>query len=400
MKIKNPLTVFLSVIILFGCGKSQQKSNPSLGESLQRAMDESIINSGAVGVSAAAIFPDGELWKGASGISHEGVPLTTEMLFCIASIQKNFQAALALKLAEEGLMALDDPLDKWLPPYPNIDGKITIRQLLSLTSGIDDFVHDPKSPWSVGYRNIEFDKTWTWEEILRDFVGKPNFNPGERCAYSTTNYFVLRHIIEKATHSKQSIVFKDRLLKPNHLNHTLADFSKPVPENMPIAHGWFDVRGDGNTEDISGHSLNWIVSLAPMIVYSTPGDMVKWMNALFHKKTVLKNETLKAMLAFFGPVQDEPMMKGYGLGVVDINIGALLPKWAGVRCYGHLGSEIGYTTFAGYFPEYGVSMAIMFNRGCDGGTDRAVATVSGAVLDELFKHLGVQESMRKDPVSE
>jgi len=398
MKTKNPLTVFLAVIILVGCGKSQQKSDLSLGEKLQRAMDESIINSGAVGVSAAAIFPDGELWKGASGISHEGVPLTTEMLFDIASIQKNFQATLVLKLAEEGLMALDDPLDKWLPSYPNIDTKITIRQLLNMTSGIDDFVSDPKSPFRVGYDNIDFEKIWTSEEILGELIGKPTFHPGEGCAYSTTNYVLLKLVIEKVTQSKLSTLFEKRLLKPYRLDHTFTDSYQPLPENMRIAHGWLDAGGDGNAKDISGDSSIWAASLSPLHVWSTPGDMVKWIDVLFHKKTVLNDETLKAMLTFFGPVQNEPMMKAYGLGVVDINIGALLPKWDGVRCYGHLGSQFGYTTFAGYFPEYGVSMSLMFNRGCDGDTDRAVAAVSGAVLDVLFRHLGGQESIARSAI--
>lgn len=395
MKTKHWLGALLAVMTLVGSGKGQNKSNPSLGEMLQRAMDDSLKDSGAIGVSAAAIFPDGKMWMGASGISHEGVPLTSEMLFCIASIQKNFQAALALTLVEDGLIALDDPLEKWLPSYPNINGKITIRQLLNLTSGIDNFVDAADSPWRIGYQNIDFKKSWTWDEIYSRFIGKPNFNPGERCAYSTTNYIVLRHIIKKVTRSKQSTVFENRLLKPNHLNHTLADFSKPIPENMPIAHAWLDVRGDGNAVDISGNSLNWVASLSPMLVYSTPGDLVLWSDALFHRKTVLSDETLKAMLTFNGPVPNEPLMKGYGLGVVDIDIGALLPKWDGVRCYGHLGSEFGYTTFFGYFPEHGVSLSLMFNRGCDGDTERAVTTVSGAVLDVLLKHLGVRESRAK-----
>jgi D-alanyl-D-alanine carboxypeptidase len=382
-----------------GCNQQNQKPSIPINMALQTAMDESLKNSGAIGVSAAIIFPDGEMWKGASGISHEGIPVTTEMLFDIASIEKNFQAALALQLAEEGLIALDDPLEKWFPSYPHINGKITIRQLLNMTSGIDKFVEDSNSPFRIGYRNIDFEKMWTWEEIYNDFIGKPNFEPGTKCEYSTCNYIVLKHVIEKATQSKQSTVFENRLLKPNHLNHTLTDFFNPIPDNLHIVHGWFDIGGDGKADDISENSLNWIASLSPMLVYSTPSDMVKWIDALFHKKTVLNNETLKAMLNFFSPVQNEPMMKGYGLGVVDINFGAILPEWEDVQVYGHLGSQFGYTTFVGYFPELEISMAIMFNRGCDRDTERAVATVSGAVFDVLLRHLGVKKSKQQGSVS-
>lgn len=394
------LTIGLMMTVAIGSCQQRQKPVTTIQEALQSALDESITNSGAIGVSAAVIFPDGKMWKGASGISHEAVPLTTDMLFDIASIQKNFQAALALKLVEEGLISLEDPLGKWFPPYPNISGKITIRQILNLTSGIDNFVEDPQSPFRVGYVNIHHEKMWTCEEIYNTFVREPNFEPGTRCAYSSTNYIVLRHIIEKATREKQTKVFEDRLLKPYHLNHTLADFSNPIPASMPIAHGWFDTNDDGKADDISGYSINWITSLSPMCVYSTPSDMVQWIDALYHKKHVLNNETLKAMLTFFSPVQNEPMMKGYGLGVVDINLGAILPKWKDVQVYDHLGSQFGYTTFAGYFPEPGISVSIMFNRGCDAGTDRAVGTVSGAFFDVLLDRLGVKGSKQYDSAAE
>jgi len=381
--------------------QQNQKTGMEIHEALQAAMDKSLENSGAIGVSAAVIFPDGQIWQGASGISHEGVPVTTDMLFDIGSIEKNFQSALALKLVEEGLITLDDPLEKWFPPYPHINGKITIRQLLNMTSGLDKIVEDPNSPFRIGYVNIQHEKILTWEDIYNDFISEPNFEPGTKCEYSTTNYIVLKRVIEKAAREKQTKLFEDRLLKPYYLNHTLADFFNPIPENMPIAHGWCDIDPDDDAEDITAvYSLNWLASLSPMLVYSTPGDMVQWIDELYYKKTVLSEEMLNAMLSFNSPVQNEPMMNGYGLGVVNINLGAILPQWKDVQVYGHLGSQFGYTAFAGYFPELEISVSILFNRGCDVVTDRAVGIVSGVFFDVLFKHLGVKESKQQGSVSE
>lgn len=400
MKLQNLIITILTAAIIFSC-KENQKKGMEIHEALQAAMDESVPNSGAIGVSAAVIFPDGQIWQGASGISHECVPVTSDMLFDIGSIEKNFQAALALKLVEDGLIDLDDPLEKWFPPYPHINGKITIRQLLNMTSGLDKIVEDPNSPFRIGYVNIQHEKILTWEDIYNDFVSEPNFEPRIKCEYSTTNYIVLKHVIEKAAGEEQTKLFEDRLLKPHHLNHTLADFFNPIPENMPIAHGWCDIDPDDDAEDITeGYSLNWLASLSPMLVYSTPGDMVQWIDALYLKKTVLSEEMLNAMLTFNSPVQNEPMMNGYGLGVVDINLGAMLPKWKDVKVYGHLGSQFGYTAFAGYFPDLEISVSIIFNRGCDAATDRAVGTVSGAFFDALFKHLGVKESKQQGSVSD
>jgi D-alanyl-D-alanine carboxypeptidase len=393
MKLRHLSIAFFLVAAPLSSRPHQAPEAP-IGPALQAAMDESIRNSGAIGVSAAVVLPTGGTWAGTAGISHAGVPLTAEMLFGIASVQKNLQAALALKLVEEGAIALDDPLKKWLPPVPGIDGAITIRQLLNMTSGIKDFVGNPKSPFRVGYVNIDFEHTWTWQEIQDVFIGEPSFRPGTGCEYSSTNYIVLKHVIEKASRAVQSKLAEEKLVRPNRLEHTWVDFSRPIPERLRVAHGWFDTNDDGSPEDISGSSLNWIVSLAPMLVYSTPGDVAKWMDALYHRKTVLTEKTLKAMLEFGGPVQGEPLMKGYGLGVVDINLGALLPQWERVRVYGHLGSGFGYMTFAGYLPDYGVSVAIMSNRGGDRDSDKAIGIAGGAVMDALLRRLGAKEPGR------
>jgi D-alanyl-D-alanine carboxypeptidase len=390
MKRAFPIIV-LFISVLVGCGRHVRESAAAIGPALQAAMDKSLPMSGAIGISVAVMLPDGGLWAGATGISHEGAPLTPDMLFDIASVHKNLQAALALTLVERGFLALDDPLGKWLTPPAHVDGRIMIRQLLNMTSGIRDFVEHPRSPYMVGFDHIDFEKVWTWEEIQSVLIGEPSFEPGAKCEYSSTNYIVLKHIIEKAAKSTLPALLEDRLLKPNRLDNTLADFSKPIPRSMRIAHGWLDQNGDGTADDISGRSLNWAISLAPMLTYSTPTDMVKWAHALFHRKTVLSEEMLKAMLDFGGPVQGEPLMKGYGLGVADIDVGALMPHRKDVRVYGHLGSQIGYMTFVGYFPDYGVSLAIMSNRGCDGDSQRAIATVSGAVIDALLGHLGAKE---------
>ena len=399
MRLAISTLVLLMTIVSSSCQKNRTEAAP-IGTALQAAMDKSIQGSGAIGVSAAIIFPDGELWTGAAGTSHEGAPLTADMLFDIGSVQKNLQAALALKLVEEKVLSLDDSLEKWLPPTPHIDGTITIRQLLNMTSGIHDFVSDPESPFRIGYVNIDFQHLWTWDEIRETFIREPSFAPGTKCQYSSTNYIVLRQVIEKAAQSKQSALLEEKALKPNRMNHTFADWSRPIPGNVRVAHGWFDTNDDGPPEDISGNSLNWIASLAPMLVYSTPTDMAQWMDALYHRKTVLKEETLREMLTFAGPVQREPLMKGYGLGTVDINLGALLPRWGQVRAYGHLGSSFGYSTFVGYFPDYGVSLAIMSNRGCDRDSEKAITVCGGAVIDVLLRHLGAKESKQEDSTSD
>jgi D-alanyl-D-alanine carboxypeptidase len=123
------------------------------------------------------------------------------MLFDIGSTGKNYVAALILQLVEEGRFTLEDPLRKWLPDYPNIDNNITVRQMLNHTSGIYDIVKNSRSPWQMAYKST---KMWTQEQILADLVDKPYFTPGNGWHYSSTNYILLRMIVEKVTGLKVS----------------------------------------------------------------------------------------------------------------------------------------------------------------------------------------------------
>jgi CubicO group peptidase (beta-lactamase class C family) len=149
----DPISNFLS------CSRSDQP----LAEQLQNALDENLKHYEVKGASVAIIMPGGKTWLGVSGISHDTVTMKPDMLFAIGSITKNIVAALTFKLAEVGILALDDSLSKWLPRYPNVDGAITIRQLLQHTSGLYMF-WDNQKIWDdlKKYRTRAF----TPEEVL------------------------------------------------------------------------------------------------------------------------------------------------------------------------------------------------------------------------------------------
>ena len=145
MKLKIfPLAVVLFTAFLFILTSCSYGDKNSIEEKLQKVLDDGISKYDVRGVSAVVIFPDQKVWKGVSGISHDTVSIKSNMLFAIGSITKNVVAALTLKLAEEGMLSLDDPLSKWLPAYPYVDSNITIRQLLNHTSGIYIFWDNQK----------------------------------------------------------------------------------------------------------------------------------------------------------------------------------------------------------------------------------------------------------------
>ncbi|MEJ2105690.1 MAG: serine hydrolase [Ignavibacteriaceae bacterium] len=121
------LTILISLAI------SSCDEDIPIERKIQTVLNEEIDAFNIHGVSASVIVPDRKIWDAVGGLSHDTVSIKPEMLFAIGSVTKNFVAALALKLAEENILSMEDPLSKWLPDFPYIDNKITIRQLLNHT---------------------------------------------------------------------------------------------------------------------------------------------------------------------------------------------------------------------------------------------------------------------------
>ena len=105
-----------------------QTFDPVLAGELQNKIDSLRIANNLKGISASVIYPSRGTWKGVTGISHTGMPITSDMLFGIASNTKLFTSVLLLKLAENNIIQLDDSLHQYLPTFNNIDSNITIRQ--------------------------------------------------------------------------------------------------------------------------------------------------------------------------------------------------------------------------------------------------------------------------------
>jgi D-alanyl-D-alanine carboxypeptidase len=327
------------------------------GQELQRVLDDGIQTANGTGVSAAVITKEDRTWGGSAGMSNavESERINSDMLFVICSIGKNYVASLTLKLVEEGLLSLEDPIQKWLPNYPNINNTIRIHQLLNHTSGIFDYVKHPRSPYQKPYSSIEFTRLWETETILKELVAEPYFQPGEDWHYSTTNYLLLRMIIEKVGGTDLSEMLRTRFFTPLALKNTVAvDRIEPVPQKFKVAHKWFDTDGDDALNDLSRQSRNWH-SIVPHLIYSNASDLARWSQSLFQGK-VLKPNTLEKMLEFHRPTPDEPY-SGYGLGAGEF------PRelFEGEQAWGHAGRDYGWTAVMVYFPRLETSIAVLIN---------------------------------------
>ena len=381
--------LFLNLLVLalltfnfmFWIDVAAADSGLTLAEELQQVLDTERGRHNVMGVSAAVIIPGRTPWHGVSGVSHGTTSITTDMLFGIASITKNFMAALILQLAEEGKLSLEDPLSKYLPSYPNIDSTVTIRQLLNHTSGIFDFIKHP-SIWDTIFANVL--RLWTPEEILANSVLQPYFSPGTGWHYSSTNYTLLGMIVEVITGSKVSTELRNRFFDPLSLTGTFFDIEEQI--TGVIAHRWYDFNADGTPDDISflirtsEYSAYWTASS----IFTTADDLARWSQALF-RGNVLSRFILDQMLTFHSPTPGEPGIIGYGLGTVRF-----APElFAGEEAFGHSGWVFGYSTAMVYFPEYDVSISILMNE----NNDNCLAAIAGGLIRVVINYLSQSKAM-------
>jgi len=380
MKVKRKLLLaaMVPILLLTGCDQPAASQTPmaevepELARELQGALDSALEASGTMGVSAAVIMPDGQIWTGVSGLSHPDAPITPDMLFDMGSTGKNLFTALVLKLAEEGLLSLDDPISKYLPPYPNVDGTITIRQLLNHTSGLYMWVEHPQAPTRIPYNEIDFEKWWTVEEIFTTLGGEPYFAPGEGWHYTQAGAILGTLIVEQVTQSTVPVEIQKRLLDPLSIHGMLLDLKEPIPPNYQIAHNWVDTDGDGIPEDVSSRSRNWINSLSRILMYTTAEDLAKWLHGLYQGE-VLSQASLDEMLDFHSPTPGEPF--GYGLGTEQFVFGE-------VELWGHKGSIQGYRACVYHLPEYGVTISVLINS----DSDEKGFMMLGSLLDFVVAH--------------
>ncbi|KPK84928.1 MAG: hypothetical protein AMS27_08705 [Bacteroides sp. SM23_62_1] len=335
------------------CNETGPEPGPTASEKLQKVLDYNLKAFNGKGVSAAIVFQNRDLWSGTSGISFGTSSITKAMIFNIGSVTKTFIAALCLQLADEGVFCLEDSLHDWLPVYPNIDYSITIKQLLNNTSGICNISDNPEL-WSAVFNDPG--KLWTLEELLSSFLNEPYAAPGEDWFYSNTNYILLGEIIKVSTGSSVSSELRNHFLEPLGLNNTYFAIEETLPPD--VAHGWFDLTGNGSYDDMSLISRNGIYSVlhTSAAIFSTAEDLARWSSALF-SGNVLSQLSLDMMLYSYSTMPGTTDVE-CGMGVFLIGPG----NNTGVKLIGYTGRTFGYLTSMFYLPDYGISVAVIINE--------------------------------------
>lgn len=194
-------------------------------------------------------------------------------LFEIGSITKEFTAAVVLALVDDGRLTLDTPLAKFVPDFPRAKD-ITIRDLLSMRSGIPDYTDQP------GFEKAVFSPT-TPDAIIATVKQLPlDFDPGTQWEYSNTNYVLLGMVIEKAGGSAYVDQLFNKVVKP--LNMLVTTYGNAGASSPDMATGYI-LQGDRMRPD-KPWDLDWAYSAGGIV--SNVLDLAVWDTALLQGKVV------------------------------------------------------------------------------------------------------------------
>ncbi len=341
----------------------------ALASHLRRAMEEYLAFSGDPGVSAAIRLASGAMFVDAAGLADitTGAAMTPHSSFRVGSNTKPYISALILKLVDEGLLALDDPLSKYVDGYPQW-GDVTIRMLLGMQSGIPDYLVSQSFMMAAVFNPDSL----TSPDVLLGFVKDEPlvFEPGTDCLYTNTNYILIGLVIEKVTGQAAQDALRTRILDPLGLDETYLDVVDEVkPE---LAHGYMDLAIVGFLFGLTADAValipkSWFLKdylvdatylFPPMFSWTdgglitTPADALKFMRALLTGNVVSPESLAEMKKTDVCPILGVPV--DYGLGL-STSAGSFGTRW------GHGGLNFGYEANTIYFPERDVTFSHMHN---------------------------------------
>lgn len=294
--------------------------------------------------ASVAVIRNGRVAKTAGyGLANVelGVKATPRTVFQIQSMTKSFTAAGILMLVEEGKVGLDDPISKYVDGTPDSWKDITIRHLLTHTSGIKDYINEPT-------RSLRLEVSD--DDIVKAAAPRPlNFAPGDRYAYSNTNYLLLGMVIRRVTGAFYGDFLNERIFEPLGMKDTRVISLTAIIPNR--ASGYLlDNAGLRNGEYVAGSVLGYPGGG----LRSTVLDLAKWDIALTEGR-ILKPGTRALMWSKAKLNDGSESGYGFGWAIGEAN---------GRRVLSHTGSHgTGFASVIQRYPDDGLSVIILSNLG-------------------------------------
>ncbi len=307
-----------------------------------------------------------------------GTPITPASIFHVASVSKQFTAMSIMLLERDGKLSVNDDIRKYLPEIRDYGTPITIRHLLTHTSGLRD-------QWQlIAVQRGRFEENRITEADVMDIVPRQtalNFTPGAEYVYSNTGFTLLGVIVKRVSGKSLKDFADERIFKPLGMTHTHFhdDYTMLVPGRTSA----YEPRGTSWRVAIPNFDVYGATSL-----YTTVGDLLKW-EANFDNPSVADRSSVARMEA--PTIRTNGDTSTYGFGLVA-------GTYRGARVVEHNGADAGYRSYAGRFPKQGVGIAVL----CNAATTNTTALARGvadAVLHGSLAPAEVAVAPQAVPVS-
>ena len=314
---------------------------------------------------ALAVARDGEFvytrGYGYANLDYD-IAVTPQTVFDVASVTKQFVAAVANLLALDGTVSLDDGVREWLPELPEYASPVTLRHLIYHTGGLRDYLNLFPLAGSHDYYAV------SREQLLAMMARQraPVFAPGERYEYSNTGYMLLAHALERAAGRSVGEMAHERIFEPLGMEGSLMYENREViiprratgyhrddDGNLRVVHNYdFEIAGDGQ-------------------LYTTVEDLLRWDEYLHgaDKPAIHQSMLTEGTLNNGDPIE-------YAHGIT-------LGEYRGLRTVGHGGHSWGFLTELRRYVEPGLSIAVSCNAEYGAPGELARRVVDHYLADQL-----------------
>jgi CubicO group peptidase (beta-lactamase class C family) len=294
--------------------------------------------------TALAVVRDGKIVKATGyGMANVelGVAAKPESIFQTGSVGKQFTATAVMMLVEEGKVGLDDKLAKYFPNAPAAWKDITVRHLLTHTSGIPDYTSEKTG----GAVNLHRD--YTEEDLVKKISSLPlDFQPGEKWSYSNSGYLILGVLIHHLTGEFYGDFLQQRIFQPLRMTSTRIISEADIVPNRSA--GYRLVKGELKNQEWVAPTLN---TTADGALYTNVLDLAKWDAALYTEK-LLKKLSFDQMWTPVKLNDGKTSPYGFGWRVAEVN---------GHRLFEHGGSWQGFTMHISRFVDDRLTVIVMTN---------------------------------------
>jgi D-alanyl-D-alanine carboxypeptidase len=262
------------------------------------------------------------------------------MQYSIGSVSKQFTAAVILFLAQDGKLKLDDPVAKYLPDLTRAK-EVTIRQVLSMTSGYQDF-------WPEDYVMTSMMKSTTPQHILDVWAKKPlDFDPGTQWQYSNTNYVIAGQIAETVGGKPLIDQLQERIFRPLKMTGIFNSDASQLPSSDPTGY-YQHALGPLRPAPLAG--TGWMFAAGELAMPAR--DLALW-------NISLMNRSLLAPASYDAMFTEVKLKDGTGTGY---GLGVDLGRWNGHRYISHSGEVSGFVSQNTVFPEEKVAVTVLTNE--------------------------------------